>query len=77
MEKDEIYFTSFLAIDEFRTKDTDITETRSQLTNAGKSTKIDKNREKYIEENFSLPPTILPTPREQVTIEGDNLVIGR
>jgi len=77
MEKDEIFFVSYLAIDDFRLTETDVIETRSLLTNANKSTKIDQNRQKYIEDNYSLPPTFLPEPREQVRFEGDSLVIGR
>lgn len=77
MEKDEIFFVSYLTIDDFRLTETDVIETRSLLTNANKSTKIDQNRQKYIEDNYSLPPTFLPEPREQVRFEGDSLVIGR
>ena len=77
MEGDLIFFTSYLAIDDFKLKEIDQTETRSALTNSNKTTKIDPNRQKYIEENYSLPTTYLSTPKSPITFEGDNIVIGR
>lgn len=51
-------------------------ETIKTLINKNKSTRKDENRTKYIEENFTLPPTILPNPIEPVVQEGNNIVIG-
>lgn len=76
MENDLIYFTAFGAIENFRVKDSGAIETRDLLLNANKSTKKDNKRQKYIEDNFSLPPTVLQTPKPPVRFEGDNLIIG-
>lgn len=46
------------------------------LLNRNKSPRKDDSRKKYIDDNFSLPPTVLPTPLEPVVQEGDNIVIG-
>ena len=73
---DVIYYTSFGAVDAFRIRFQEQTETRNALVNANKSTKVDKNRQKYIEDNYSLPPTLLPTPKAPVRIEGNDIVIG-
>jgi hypothetical protein len=56
-----------------KTESKDITNT---LINKNKSTRKDKNRNKYIEENFTLPPTVLQNTIEPVIQEGDNIVIG-
>jgi len=47
-----------------------------RLLNTNKSSKKDNNRKNYIDQNFSLPPTVLPYPIEPVVISGDNIVIG-
>jgi hypothetical protein len=46
------------------------------LINSNKSTKKDKNREKFIENGFALPPTLNPIPRPAVRIDGNDIVIG-
>lgn len=51
-------------------------ETVKTLLNRNKSTRKDEARKKYIEDNFTLPPTILPNPIEPVIQEGNNIVIG-
>jgi hypothetical protein len=76
MEGDTIYFTSVEALNDFKLNETDKTEIRNQLTNPNKATKKDKNREKYIEDNFSLPPTVLPEPKSSISFEGDKIVLG-
>ena len=76
MENDLIYFTSYSAIDSFRIKDSEIAETRDLLLNANKSTKKDDKRQKYVEEKFNLPPTMLPAPKPPIIIEGDDFIIG-
>ena len=51
-------------------------ETVKTLLNKNKSSRKDETRKKYIDENFTLPPTILPNPIEPVVQEGNNIVIG-
>ncbi len=50
--------------------------TVKSLLNRNKAPKKDDSRKKYIEENFSLPPTVLSSPLEPVRQEGNNIVIG-
>lgn len=76
MENDSIFYTAYGAIDSFRVKEAAKTDTRTSLLNPNKSTKKDKNREKFVEDNFSLPPTFNQTPRSSVSVEGDDIVIG-
>jgi hypothetical protein len=76
MENDTIYFTSVQALNDFKLNEIDKKEVRNQLTNPNKATKKDKNREKYIEDNFSLPPTVLPEPKSSISFEGDKIVLG-
>ncbi len=77
MEGDTIFYTSYGAIDSFRLRDAEIIDTRNLLLNSNKSSKIDKNRQKYVEENFSLPPTFNPTPKPAIQVEGNTIIIGR
>lgn len=76
MENDLIYFTAYGAIDSFRIKEAEVRDTRELLLNANKSTKKDDKRQKYVEEQFNLPPTVLPVPKPPIKIEGDDFVIG-
>ena len=55
---------------------TDTSTNTSVLANPSKSTRVDQNRQNYIEQNYSLPPTVLNTPVQQVAINGNQLVIG-
>jgi len=57
-----------------------VEETQKQvvqrLLNRNKAPRKDSNRKNYIEQNYSLPPTVLSTPVEPVTISGKDIVIG-
>jgi len=57
-----------------------VEETQKQvvqrLLNRNKSTRKDNNRKDYIEQNYSLPPTVLSTPTNAVSISGPDIVIG-
>jgi hypothetical protein len=50
---------------------------QEQLANPNKATKADPNRKKYVEENYSLPPTVLNTPTNPIQIDGDNIKVGK
>lgn len=41
-----------------------------------KTTRKDENRQKFIENNYSLPPVVMTTPREPVRLDGNNIVFG-
>lgn len=47
-----------------------------RIANVEKSVTTDPNRQKYTDQNFSLPPTVLDRPTEQVKIEGDTIKVG-
>lgn len=51
-------------------------QTVQRLLNRNKASRKDNNRKNYIEQNYSLPPTVLSTPVEPVTISGKNIIIG-
>lgn len=47
-----------------------------QVITPQKATRRDLNRKKYVEEKFSLPPTVLSQPVEQVKVTDDKVIIG-
>jgi len=49
---------------------------QKQLLNPNKQTRKDNSRKLYIEDNFSLPPTLLDVPVESVQVKGDTILIG-
>lgn len=73
---DEIIYPEFTSISEYRINVVDNAEARSKLLNASKTTRLDDNRKRYIEENYSLPPTFLETPEAPVKIESNQIIIG-
>lgn len=73
---DLILYVDELSIEEFRIVPEKPKVLQKLLLNANKQTKKDNNRQAYVEDNFSLPPTILETPIESVQVKGDQIVIG-
>jgi hypothetical protein len=74
-----VYPTSFDDFDKFRfTEDTDsdVLSVKERLVVPNKTTKKDKNREKFKENGFLLPPTVLDKPRSPVRIENGQFSIG-
>lgn len=49
---------------------------KKQLIVPNKSTRKDSARKDYLENGYSLPPTVLDKPKEPVRIEGNNILIG-
>lgn len=49
---------------------------RNKLLVPNKTTKKDKNREQYKEDNYLLPPVVLNTPKEPVRIENGKFSVG-
>ena len=76
MMGDVITYPPAVSKTEFRVNTSEIKEARRGLLNINKRTKKDSNREKFIENNFSLPPTYLPEPTKPVRIEGDQIIIN-
>jgi hypothetical protein len=46
------------------------------LLNENKAAKKDPNRTKFVEENYTLPPTFLPEPTPQIQSVGNSIIIG-
>ena len=49
---------------------------RNALSVPNKTTKIDSNRKKFIENGFVLPPVVLDETKSPVRVEGGKIVIG-
>ena len=69
MEGDIIFHTDFQNIENFRVKTSQSTNARNTLLNANKVTKIDPNRQSFVEQGYSLPPTFNETPQPSITID--------
>lgn len=76
MEGDEILFVFITAIPEYRISIIDSNDIRAKLLNVNKSTRKDNNRRKYVEENYSVSPTMLESPNASVKIQNSQIVIG-
>lgn len=55
---------------------TETSKIKTLLGTRNKTTRKDENRTKYLENNYSLPPTVMTTPREPVRLVGENIVMG-
>lgn len=75
-EGDIINYIDSSYVDLFRVVSQKPKVLRKQLLNPNKQTRKDTNRQAYIEEDFSLPPTLLETPVESVQIKGNTILIG-
>jgi len=71
-----IIYPSASNISSFRVTDNRTANVQATLSSNNKSTAKDSNREKYVEQNYSLPPTVLDRPTEQVVISGDTIKVG-
>jgi hypothetical protein len=49
---------------------------RRALSVPNKTTKIDKNRKKFTDDGFLLPPVVLDETKPPVRLENGNIVIG-
>lgn len=69
--------------DRFRYNDDDLENLSSDVTKQlatpnlpNKATKVDPNRQAYLENDYSLPPVVLDVPREPVRIQDGRFSIG-
>jgi hypothetical protein len=76
MEGDQILYAVITAIPEYRISIIDSNDIRAKLLNVNKSTRKDNNRTKYIDDNYSVPPTMLESPNASVKIQNNQIVIG-
>jgi hypothetical protein len=64
-------------IEDLRYQEDKKTQVQEAIANPNKATKSDPSRKKYIEQGYSLPPTVLNRSTEQVKVEGDNIKVGK
>lgn len=80
VEGDSLYYPPQSALETYRYVFSQGTQPGRNITKAlsvpNKTTKIDKNRKKFVENGFVLPPVVLDESRSPVRVEGGNIVIG-
>jgi len=76
MEGDVLVYPPLTAVTEYRVTDKQREENRNLLVNPNKSTRKDDARQKYVENNYTLPPNLAIEPKPQVKVENDRLIIG-
>jgi len=73
---DSLLYVSQDQIDYFHVDESTAKTLRNTYLNANKISKIDTNREAYVANNLSLPPTFLQVPSDAVKIVGNKIVLG-
>jgi len=76
MSSDELIYPNINSINSYRKLEADRKTIPGILLDSQKSTKVDENRKKYVEQNYSLTPTSIEVPKEPVQIKKGNIVIG-
>jgi hypothetical protein len=69
-------FSRFRYNDDLENLSTDVTRQLATPNLPNKATKVDPNRQSYIENGYSLPPVVLDVPREPVRIQDGRFSIG-
>lgn len=69
-------FDRFRYTDTLENISTDVTKQLATPNLPNKSTKVDPNRQAYLENDYSLPPVVLDVPREPVRIQDGKFSIG-
>jgi hypothetical protein len=72
----EIIFVNLDLIPNFYVKKENNGKVQDVLLNKDKVKRKDKNRDKFIRQKRSLPPTVNESPTEQIKIDGDSIIIG-
>jgi hypothetical protein len=77
---DVLYYPQQSALDSYRFVFTEGSQTGQNIRNAlsvpNKTTKVDSNRKKFIDDGFVLPPVVLDETKSPVRLEGGKIVIG-
>jgi len=76
MESDVLVYPSISQMENYKTDDINIEATPGILQNAEKTTLVDENRKKYVEQKYTLTPTTVEVPKEPLKIIKNNIVIG-
>lgn len=71
-----IKYPDLSSIDEFKVINTNSDSVQKSLSNVNKSTTNDSSRQSYVDQNYSLPPTILDSPVKQTSVDGNTVKIG-
>lgn len=75
-----IYPNNIDNIDDFRYQDQSIKEERQNplelLGKANKSTRVDEKRKAFVQNGYSLPPTVNKNPISPVRVESGNFIAG-
>lgn len=71
-----IKYPDLSSIDEFKVINTNSDSVQKSLSNVNKSTTNDSARQSYVDQNYSLPPTILDSPVKQTSVDGNTVKIG-
>lgn len=64
-------------IDILRNSSSNTSDINKVLSNTNKASRIDSNRQKYFENNLSLPPTILEESVNQFDIDSQDIILGK
>jgi hypothetical protein len=64
---------SFRYSEEGKTPDDSI---KSSLGVVNKSTRVDKNRSKFVESDYSLPPVVLSKTEQPIKIDANSIIVG-
>lgn len=73
---DTIKYVDVNQISTFQLTNTQAVQTQQILLNVNKATQVDNNRQTYLNNNYSLPPTFLENPAPSVTSNGNIITIG-
>jgi len=80
LEGDILYFPEVQNLDTWRFSFEPTTKSgeniRKALATPNKTTRIDSNRKKFVENGYSLPPVVLSESRPPVRLEDGKIVIG-
>ena len=76
MSSDELNYPSVDIMSYYRTTEVDRKTTSGVLLDSEKSTKVDENRKKYVEQNYTLTPTSIEVPKEPVQIKQNTIILG-
>ena len=71
-----IIYPTANSIPDLRIKDSKNNNVQVSLSSGNKASAPDPSRQKYVEENYSLPPNVMTSPTEQVIVSGDTIKIG-
>ena len=64
------------SINKMRIKDSKNNNVQAQLASSNKASMPDPDRQKYVEQNYSLPPNVMSEPTEQTSISGNTIKLG-